>query len=232
MPEVVLDKEKPHYAGHRARLRERFLEKGASALAEYELLELLLFAAHPRGDTKPLAKMLLARFGTLSALLHADIDTLSEVEGLGESAIVALKAIHAACELTLKQDVMGKQTLSSWTALLDYCRVSMGSLKVEQFRVLFLNKKNELLGEEILQEGTVDHASVYPRELIKHALAAGATAIILVHNHPSGDPKPSKADVEMTRHIAEIGKLLGIALHDHIVIGGKGHYSFKSNGLL
>lgn len=231
MPEV-LEKEKPHYAGHRARLRERFLEKGPSALAEYELLELLLFAAHPRGDTKPLAKRLLARFGNLSALLKADIAALAEVEGLGDGGIAALKAIHAACELTLKQEIIGRQALSSWTALLDYCRVSMGGLKVEQFRVLFLNKKNELISEEILQEGTVDHASVYPRELIKHALAAGATAIILVHNHPSGDPKPSKADVEMTRHIAEIGKLLGIVLHDHIVVGEKGHYSFKSNGLL
>lgn len=226
------EKEKPHYLGHRQRLRERFLKAGAEGLADYELLEMLLFAARPRGDVKPLAKRLIQKFGSYAAVIKADPVALGKVDGAGESVIAVLKLARETAHLLLRDEVRERPVVSSWTALLDYCRVTMAHLKQEQFRILFLNKRNELIGDEVQQTGTVDHTPVYPREVVKRALDVGATALIMVHNHPSGDPTPSKADIEMTRQVDEAARALGVTVHDHLVIGEKGHYSFKSNGLL
>lgn len=225
-------KAKPHFHGHRQRLRERFLQKGPDALADYELLEMLLFSAHPRGDVKPLAKRLLAHFENLAQVIKASPDELRKVEGIGDAAIAALKLSQATANVLLREEITEKPVLSSWTALLDYCRVTMAHLKQEQFRILFLNKRNELLADEIQQTGTVDHTPVYPREVVRRALELGATALILVHNHPSGDPTPSKPDIDMTKHLVSAAQPLGVVIHDHLVIGSKGHYSFKSHGLL
>jgi DNA repair protein RadC len=218
--------------GHRQRLRERFLRGGAEALADYELLEMLLFAAHPRGDVKPLAKRLLKHCGSFAKVLHAPPVDLAQVEGAGEAVIAALKAAEAVAQRLLREEAKKGAVLSSWTALLDYCHVSMAHQKIEQFRILFLNQKNELIADEVQQSGTINHTPVYPREVVKRALEIGAAAIILAHNHPSGDPTPSAADIEITKQIVQAGKPLGIAIHDHLIIGKFGHYSFKSNGLL
>jgi DNA repair protein RadC len=223
---------KPHYAGHRKRLRERFMADAGQSMADYELLEMVLFQAFPRQDVKPLAKALIDKFGDFGAVISAEPARLEEIDGIGEAAVATLKVIEAAAVRLARSKVLGRPVLGSWQALLDYCQASMGHNKTEQFRVLFLDRKNVLIGDEIQQRGTVDHTPVYPREVVKRALELGASALILVHNHPSGDPTPSRADIEMTRQIAEAGKSLGIALHDHLVIGKAEHASFKSLGLL
>jgi DNA repair protein RadC len=219
-------------AGHRQRLRARFLKGGADAMPDYELLELTLFAAVPRRDTKPLAKALLARFGSFAEVIAAPSARLLEVTGVGESIVHHLKIVEAAAQRLAKTRVMGRPALSSWTALLDYCTAAMARAQNEEFRVLFLDRKNVLIADEVQNRGTVDHTPVYPREIIKRALELGASSVILVHNHPSGDPTPSKADIAMTRDVAAAAKALGITVHDHLVIGRAGHASFKSLGLL
>jgi DNA repair protein RadC len=222
----------PHFHGHRERLRTRFRDKGAAALADYELLEMALFRAIPRGDTKPIAKALLKRFGTLSEMLAASRERLKEVDGVGDRVVDELKLIRAFSERAAGEQVRKRPVLSSWPALLDYCRTAMAYEEREQFRILFLDKKNQLLADEVQQTGTVDHTPVYPREVMRRALELSATAIILVHNHPSGDPTPSRADIEMTRTIVEVGKPLGIAVHDHLVIGREGHVSLRGLKLI
>jgi DNA repair protein RadC len=218
--------------GHRERLRARFLKGGADAMPDYELLELTLFAALPRRDTKPLAKALLVRFGSFAEVIAAPRARLMEVKGVGENVANHLKIVEAAAQRLAKTKIMGRAALSSWSALLDYCTAAMARSETEEFRVLFLDRKNMLVADEVLNRGTVDHAPVYPREIVKRALELNASAIILVHNHPSGDPAPSKADIAMTREVAIAAKALGIAVHDHLVIGRGGHASFKSLGLL
>lgn len=219
-------------AGHRERLRTRFLKGGAEAMPDYELLELTLFAALPRRDTKPLAKALLARFGSFAEVIAAPRARLLEIQGVGESVANHLKIVEAAAQRLGKTAVMGRAALSSWSALLDYCTAAMARSDREEFRVLFLDRKNVLIADEVQNRGTVDHAPVYPREIVKRALELSASAMILVHNHPSGDSTPSKADIAMTREIITAAKALGLAVHDHLVIGRAGHSSFKSLGLL
>jgi DNA repair protein RadC len=218
--------------GHRERLRARFLTGGADALPDYELLELTLFAALPRRDTKPLAKALLARFGSFAEVIAAPRARLMEVKGVGEAVASHLKIVEAAAHRLAKTRVIGRPALSSWAALLDYCTAAMARSGNEEFRVLFLDRKNVLIADEVQNKGTVDHTPVYPREIVKRALELSASAVILVHNHPSGDPTPSKADIAMTREIVAAAKALGLAVHDHLVIGRGGHASFKSLGLL
>lgn len=218
-------------AGHRERLRTRFLKGGADAMPDYELLELTLFAAVPRRDTKPLAKALLARFGTFAEVIAAPAARLMEIKGVGESVVQLLKIVEAAAHRSAKTKVINRPALSSWTALLDYCTAAMARVANEEFRVLFLDRKNVLIADEVQNRGTVDHTPVYPREIVKRALELSASSIILVHNHPSGDPTPSRADIAMTREVASAAKALGIAVHDHLVIGRGGHASFKSLGL-
>jgi DNA repair protein RadC len=219
-------------AGHRERLRTRFLNGGADAMPDYELLEMTLFAALPRRDTKPLAKALLARFGSFAEVIAAPRARLMEVKGVGEGVANHLKIVEAAAHRLARTKVMGRPALSSWSALLDYCTAAMARSQNEEFRVLFLDRKNNLIADEVQNRGTVDHTPVYPREIIKRALELTASAIILVHNHPSGDPTPSKADILMTREIVTAAKALSITVHDHLVIGRSGHASFKSLGLL
>jgi DNA repair protein RadC len=221
--------EKPHYLGHRDRLRQRFAA-GSDALPDYELLELLLFRLIPRADTKPVAKALLARFGTLAEVLGAPVARLEEVRGIGPTVALELKIVAATAQRAARSEIKGREVLSSWTQVLGYCRSVMAFEEREQFRILFLDKKNALIADEVQQVGTVDHTPVYPREVVKRALELSATAIILAHNHPSGDPTPSRADIEMTKLVIETAKPLGIAVHDHIIIGKKGHASMK--GLL
>ncbi len=219
-------------AGHRQRLKTRFREGGPHALPDYELLELLLFRALPRKDTKPLAKTLIERFGSFAETISAEPALLREVHGVGESVITELKLIHAAAIRLLQQQVHESPVLSNWTELLNYCRASMGYSKKEMFRVLFLDKKNRLIADEVMQQGTVDHTPVYPREVIKRALELSSTAIILVHNHPSGDPTPSQADIDMTRKIIDAAKSLSIIIHDHVIIARSSEISFRAQGLL
>ena len=220
-----------HRAGHRQRLRDRFFES-AAAMPDYELLELTLFAALPRRDVKPLAKALIARFGSFAEVIAAPRERLAELDGVGDAVIAQLKIVEAAAQRLARGKMLGKPALSSWTALLDYCMAAMARAPKEEFRVLFLDRKNVLVADEVQSKGTIDHAPVYPREIVKRALEHGASAIILVHNHPSGDPTPSRADIDMTRDIAAAAKALHIAVHDHLVIGRGGHASFKALGLL
>ncbi len=222
----------PHYHGHRDRLRERFKTAGDEALADYELLELLLFRSLPRRDTKPIAKQLIERFGSLGEVLGAPEKLLSEVTGLGASSAADLKIVAAAASRMLKGEIRGKQILGSWSSVIDYCRASMAFEEKEMFRILFLDKKNALIADEVQQTGTVDHTPVYPREVIKRALELSSTAIILVHNHPSGDPTPSRADIEMTKTVRDTAKPLGITLHDHIIVGKDGHVSMRGMQLI
>ena len=222
----------PDHAGHRARLRDRFLNAGPDALADYELLELILFSALPRVDTKSIAKILLERFGSFAAIISADPRRLEEVKGIGRAGVVALKAVQAAALAYLRDEIMDQPILSSWDKLLHYCKASMGYNATEQFRILFLNNKNVLIADEVQQTGTVDHTPVYPREVVKRALELGATAIIMVHNHPSGDPTPSQGDIAMTREVVEAAGKLQISVHDHLIIGRNDHASFKALGLL
>ncbi|HMH65946.1 MAG TPA: DNA repair protein RadC [Rhizomicrobium sp.] len=218
--------------GHRERLRARFLKSGADSLPDYELLELTLFAVLPRRDTKPLAKALLARFGSFAEVIATPRARLLEVKGVGEAVANHLKIVEAAAQRLAKTAVMGRPALSSWSALLDYCTAAMARSQTEEFRVLFLDRKNVLIADEVQNRGTVDHTPVYPREIVKRALELGASSLILVHNHPSGDPTPSKADITMKREITAAAKALSIAVHDHLVVGRAGHASFKSLGLL
>lgn len=218
---------KPHYLGHRERLRERFRIAGAAALADYELLEMLLYRSIPRADTKPLAKALLERFGSLAEVLGAPLHLLQEVDGIGPAVAFELKLVSASAERMLKTQIKGRQILASWSQVIDYCRAAMAFEPREQFRILFLDKKNALIADEVQQTGTVDHTPVYPREVVRRALELSATAIVLVHNHPSGDVTPSRADIEMTKTVADTAKPLGIVLHDHIIIGRQGHASLK-----
>ncbi|MGJ8527712.1 RadC family protein [Maritalea sp.] len=217
----------PHYHGHRDRLRARFQSSGAQDLQDYELLELLLFRILPRRDTKPIAKALIDRFGSFAGVLSASPQMLQEVDGLGPNAVVDLKVIQAAAQRFSKSKLPERPTLGSWTELLEYCHTQMAYEDKEQFRILFLDKKNKLIADEVQQVGTVDHTPVYPREVIKRSLEHSATALILLHNHPSGDPTPSGADIQMTRAIDEIAKPLGITVHDHIIIAKDGHASMR-----
>jgi len=216
-----------HYHGHRDRLRARFRESGDTALADYEVLELLLFRLIPRRDTKPIAKALLSRFGTLAGVLGAPPSLLQEVKGVGEAVALDLKLITTVAQRMLKSELRDKHVLSSWSSVIDYCHAAMAYETTEQFRILFLDKRNALIADEVQGRGTVDHTPVYPREVVKRALELSATAIILVHNHPSGDPTPSRADIDMTRMIVDTAKPLGITVHDHIIIGKDGHASLK-----
>ncbi|MEM8587304.1 MAG: DNA repair protein RadC [Pseudomonadota bacterium] len=225
-------KTKPHYTGHRDRLRQRFLNAGPDGLADYELLELLLFGAIPRRDVKPLAKQLLTEFGGFAGVLAADPAQLEQRGGLGPSAVVALKAVQAAAERMLRQQVTQRPILGGWEQLMAYLRLAMQDQSTEQVRLLFLDKKNALIADEVMQQGTVDQAPVYPREVVKRVLELGATAIILVHNHPSGDPKPSDADIAMTHQIALALSSVDVVIHDHVIIGRAGQASFRGLGLL
>jgi DNA repair protein RadC len=225
-------KSAPHHLGHRERLRRRFRLGGANALPDYELLELILFRAIPRQDVKPLAKALIQRFGCFAEAIAAAPERLKEVPGVGEAVIAELKIVHEAGLRLAKAEIRPRTLLSSWSAVLDYCHAAMAFAEREQFRILFLDKKNGLIADEVQGEGTVDHTPVYPREVIKRALELAASAIILVHNHPSGDPTPSTADIDMTRRLVEAGDKLSIKVHDHIIIGRNGHASFRSLKLI
>lgn len=225
-------KPKPHYHGHRQRLRERFLATGGEGMPDYELLELLLSIAIPQKDVKPLAKSLLATFKTFNGVITAHPAALEQTKGMGEVSAAALKVVQAAAVRLAQAQVMDRPVISSWDRLLDYCMAAMGHEKVEQTRVLFLDKRNRLIADERQNRGTVDHTPLYPREVVKRALELGATAIILVHNHPSGDPTPSKADIELTKHVQDAAGNLGIVLHDHLIISREGPASFKSLGLI
>jgi DNA repair protein RadC len=222
----------PHYYGHRERLRGRFREAGADALSDYELLELLLFRALPRRDVKPLAKSLLEKFGSFAEVITAPAARLAEVKGLGDGGVTELKIVQAAASRLLRGQVKKRPALSSWSAVLDYCRTAQAFADRELFRVLFLDKRNQLIADEVQQTGTIDHTPVYPREVVKRALELSATAIILVHNHPSGDPTPSHADIQMTQQIIAVAQPLGISVHDHIIVGKEGHASLKGLKLI
>jgi DNA repair protein RadC len=222
----------PHYHGHRERLRERFYGAGPEALSDYELLEMALFPALPRRDTKPLAKALLKKFGSFAEVIHAPETRLREVDGIGDASITQLKLMAAAASRVAKGEIRRSVALSSWNDVIGYCRSGMAFADKEQFRILFLDKRNQLISDEVQQTGTVDHTPVYPREVIKRALELSATALILVHNHPSGDPTPSQADIQMTRAIVDIANPLGISVHDHIIVGKNGHASLKGLRLI
>ncbi len=222
----------PHYLGHRDRLRARFAEAGGDTLPDYELLELVLFRSIPRRDVKPIAKEILKRFGTFAEALAAPPQRLAEIDGVGESVVADLKIVEAAARRMAKGAVAKRPVLSSWSAVLDYCRTAMAFAEKEQFRLLFLDKRNALIADEVQQSGTVDHTPVYPREVVKRALELSASAVILVHNHPSGDPTPSSTDIKMTRDIIEVAKPLGITVHDHIIVGREGHASLKGLRLI
>ena len=220
-----------HHTGHRSRLRAR-AAISFPALPDYELLELLLARSLPRGDIKPLAKILLARFGGLAGVLGATREELETVSGVGPAAALDLKLLHEATVRMGRAEVKKRPVISSWTALLAYAKAAMAGAPREQFRVLFLDKKNQLIVDEVMNEGTVDHAPVYPREVVRRALEVSASAVILAHNHPSGDPTPSTADVEMTRQVIDAGRPLRITVHDHIVVGREGVASLKALGLI
>ena len=223
---------RPHHLGHRERLRERALNAGFAALADYEALELLLFRSFPRGDVKPLAKDLLTRFGSLGAVLSASVEDLCTVRGIGPQAALDLKLVHDLAQRMGLEPMHRRTVISSWSALLAYIKLALAHEPREQFRVLFLDKKNQLISDEVMNHGTVDHAPVYPREVARRALELAASAVILVHNHPSGDPTPSQADVEMTRQVMAACRTLNLAVHDHLVVGRDGVASFKALGLI
>ena len=224
--------DKPGHIGHRARLRDRLLKGGAEALADYEVLEYLLFAGMRQGDTKPVARALIQRFGSLSGVLNADPGALQQVKGVGETTAAALKSVALAARRMARSEVRDKPVLGSWQALLDYLSIDMAHLTVERVRVLYLDTRNRLIDDHHVGDGSIDEASIHPREVIRRAMDVGATALILVHNHPSGNPDPSRADIDVTRRIAEAGRLLGITVHDHVIIGREGHVSLRSKGLI
>jgi DNA repair protein RadC len=232
-PEVERTAEpEPHYKGHRVRLRERFAESGDQGMPDYELLELVLFRSIPQRDVKPLAKALISRFGSFAEVIGARPERLAEVEGVGPATALDLKIVEASARRLARGAIGERPLLGSWKDVLDYCRTAMAFADREQFRILFLDKRNFLIADEVQSNGTVDHTPVYPRELVKRALELSASAVILVHNHPSGDPTPSNADIRMTNEIASIGKSLGITLHDHIIVGKNGHSSFRGLSLI
>jgi DNA repair protein RadC len=219
-------------AGHRARLRKRLIEGGGDALLDHELLEFLLTLSIPRRDTKPIAKALLREFGGLAAVFTADAEALSRIDGVGEGAVSAIKIAQAAALRLLRDQASERPILASWQALLDYLRADMAHHAIERVRVLHLNARNMLIRDELVSTGTIDQSAVHVREVIRRAIDLGSAAIILVHNHPSGDPAPSRADIELTRDIMEAGKRLGIAVHDHVIIGTRGHASLRAMGLM
>lgn len=222
----------PHFLGHRERLKDRFREGGPAAVPDYELLEMVLYRAIRRGDTKPIAKALLARFGTFAEVLSAEPERLMEIKGVGEAVATEIKIVHAAALRLTRGQVANRPVLASWKAVLEYIHAAMAFDGIERFRVLFLDKRNQLIADEVQQEGTVDHTPVYPREVVKRALELGASSIMLVHNHPSGDTTPSIADIEMTKKVIDAGQRLGVSVLDHVIVGRKGHTSFRSLGLI
>lgn len=223
--------EAPHYLGHRSRLRERFTQS-PEALPDYELLELVLFRSIARGDVKGIAKALIARFGTFAEVVAAPAELLQEVKGVGPAIVHDLKLVEQASRRVAIGAVRNRQVLSSYAHVVEYCRTAMAFAEREEFRLLFLDKKNGLIGDEVMHKGTVDHTPVYPREIVRRALQLNASAVILVHNHPSGDPSPSRADIEMTNEIVSLAEPLGIVVHDHLIVGRKGHSSFRALGLI
>jgi DNA repair protein RadC len=225
-------KQDPHYVGHRKRLKDKFLSTTPDSFSDYELLELLLFQAIPRRDVKPLAKELLQKFGHLKSIINAEEKEILAIKGTNENTFLGLKIIREMIHRVLEERVINRNAISSWSALLDYLKFNMSQLKIEQFRVLFLNKKNILIADEIMANGTIDQTPVYPREIIKRSLFYEAGAIILVHNHPSGSTKPSNADIDLTAKIVEACKTVNVTVHDHVIIGNEEFYSFKSNMLL
>ena len=225
-------KPKPHWLGHRDRLRTKLLTRGAVALDDYELLETLLFAFLPRRDVKPIAKRLLKRFGSLSATLAASPDEISTVEGMGDISAAYLKASSELSHRAAREEISARPIISSWTALITYVRTQLQHETREQFRVLFLDTKNQLIADEIMSKGTVDQAPVYPREIARRALELSASSLILVHNHPSGDTKPSRADIEVTRELIDALIPFEIEVHDHLIAGKGGVTSFKTSGLI
>jgi DNA repair protein RadC len=222
----------PHYLGHRQRLQQRLIADGGEDLPDYELLELLLFAANPRGDVKPLAKNLLKEFGGFAAVLSADAQALQQVPGMRLAGTAALKAVRAAALRLMHSELRDRPIIGSWDKLIAYCSAAIGLCEVEEFHLLFLDRKNALIAHERQQRGTIDHTPVYTREVLKRALELNASALIMVHNHPSGDPSPSKADIAVTREIAKAGTPLGVTLHDHLIIGRGRHTSLRDLGLL
>ena len=226
------DKTPSYLRDHRTRLRERFLRGGADAMPDYELLELVLFRAIPRQDVKPLARRLIEVFGDFSAVLSAPAARLREVKGVGDAVVTELRVVEAAAHRLARSRVLQRQVISGWDAVVSYCRTVMAHRETEQFRVLYLDRKNVLIADEAQGKGTVDHVPVYPREVVKRALELNASALILVHNHPSGDPSPSREDIEMTGVIDTAARALSIVLHDHIIVGSQGEMSFRAEGLL
>jgi DNA repair protein RadC len=222
----------PHFHGHRQRLRDRFMDAGEAALADYEVLELLLFRAISRRDVKPLAKALIARFGSFAETVAARPERLREVDGLSEAAIVEIKLVEAAAKRLARGALHKRPVLSSFMEVLDYCRTAMAFSEREEFRILFLDKRNALIADEVQGVGTIDHTPVYPREIVRRALELGSSALILAHNHPSGDPTPSTADIRMTKDIAAIAQPFGITVHDHLIVGRHGHSSFRGLKLI
>lgn len=223
---------KPSYLGHRQRLKDRFDTSGDNGFQDYEFLELFLFRSIPRRDTKELAKTLIQKFGSFSEVLSASKKELLDVDGVGPSVVTDLKLVRAAAERLSREELRGREVLGSWSAVLEYCRIAMAYETKEQFRIIFLDKRNRIISDEVQQEGTVDHTPVYEREIVKRALELSATALILAHNHPSGDPQPSRADIDMTKKIVDAAGKLGIVIHDHIIIGKDGHASFRGLGLI
>ena len=224
--------ELPTHIGHRQRMKQKFLMVEPSSFTDYELMELMLFQAIPRKDVKPLAKELLSRFGSISKIVKASEEEILKVAGINENITISLKLIKEMLRRSLKQDIMHKNAISSWGMLLEYLTFTMDSLEVEEFHVLFLNKKNQLIADELMARGTIDQTPVYPREIVKKALHYSAASVILVHNHPSGSSQPSNADIDITREIENACKAVNVRVHDHVIIGAQGHYSFKSNLLL
>lgn len=224
--------DQPHYVGHRKRLKEKFLTTDSSNFNSYELLELMLFQAIPRRDVKPLAKELLNRFGNLSGIVHAEPEHILEVPGANDNIVIGMKLIRELIGRTLQDEIMNEHAIGSWSALLDYLKFKMSPLKTEQFRILFLNKKNILIADEVMATGTIDQTPVYPREVVKKSLFHEAGAIILVHNHPSGNAKPSNSDIDLTTEIVHACKTINVTVHDHVIVGKNEIYSFKSNMLL
>jgi len=219
-------------SGHRARLRQRLLASGGDALADYEILEYLLATAIPRRDTKPLAKRLLAEFGGLGGVMNAEPEALARIKGMGDGAVAAIRIVHAATLRLLSREMEEEHVLSSWQALLDYLRADMAHRGTERVRVLHLNAKNRLLRDEVMSEGTIDQSAIYVREVLRRALDIGSSAVILVHNHPSGDPQPSHQDIAITRELIEAGRKVGVGVHDHIVMARDGHASMRALGLI
>ncbi|MCR9181077.1 RadC family protein [Erythrobacter sanguineus] len=231
-PEPVAGAGKSAGAGHRARLRARLLTGGAEALADYEVLEYLLFAAIKQGDTKPVAKALIAQFGSLAGVLNADPRALQRVKGVGETSAAALLSVATAARRMTRGEIIRKPVLGSWQALIDYLTTDMAHLTVERVRILYLDTRNRLIEDHHLGDGSIDEAAIHPREVIRRAMDVGASAMILVHNHPSGNPEPSRADIQITKRIAEAGRLLGVTVHDHVIIGREGHTSLRAKGLI